>query len=166
VETSRPNLFSVFALLGLLGVPHFPDAVGRGQQHGQASDGGTHAGSRAGQWQQVRDYQHHAKADGANTEKDGGGRGHAAGRRLQGRRTGVFLHGSKIASGPLILDGEHGQRQRYYYQARPGCDQEHRADGEDHRAYHGDRDPAEQPNRVLHLGKHAQHTAGATTSTG
>ena len=29
-----------------------------------------------------------------------------------------------------------------------------------------DRDPAEQPNRVLHLCKHAQHTAGAITGHG
>jgi len=101
-----------------------------------------------------------------NAEKDGGGRANAAGCRLEGRRTGACLHGRKIASGPLILDGEHGQRQRYYYQARPGCHQEHHADGEDHRAYHGDRDPAEQPNWVLHLCKHAQHTAGATAGHG
>ena len=57
--------------------------------------------------------------------------------------------GSKIASGPLVLDGEHGQRQRNYHQARSGCHQEHQADGEDHRAYHGDRDPAEQSDRKI-----------------
>src|SRR5215470_14005744 len=85
----RPNLFSVFALLALLRVPHFPDAVGRGQQYGQAPDGGTYAGSRAGQWQQVGEYQHNAKADGANAEKDRGGRGNAAGCCLERRRTGA-----------------------------------------------------------------------------
>src|SRR5262249_4981038 len=71
----------------------------------------------------------------------------------------------KIASGPFILNGEHGQRQRYYDQARPGCDQEHHADGENHRADHGDRDPAEQPNRVLHIYKHAQPTPVLPSAT-
>ena len=69
-----PTLFSVSVLLGLLSVPQFPDAVYRGQQHGQAADGNAHAGSRAGQWQQVREYQHSTKADGADAEKNGGGR--------------------------------------------------------------------------------------------
>jgi hypothetical protein len=60
-----------------------------------------------------------------------------------------------MASGPSVLDGEHGQRQRYHQQARPGRHQEHHTDGEDHRACDGDRDPAEQPDQVLHVCKHA-----------
>ena len=48
---SYPNLFSVFVLFGLLGIPQFPDAVCHGHQHRQASDGSAHAGSRAGKWQ-------------------------------------------------------------------------------------------------------------------
>ena len=50
-------------------------------------------GARAGQWQQAREYQHNAEADGANAEKDGEGRGNAAGCRLEGRRTGTCLYG-------------------------------------------------------------------------
>ena len=111
----------------------------------------AHARSRAGQWQQVGEYQHNAEADGANAEKDGGGGGNAAGCRLESRRPGTGLHGDKVAPGPLVLDGEHGQRQGYHYQARPGRYQEHHTDGEDHRANDGDRDPAEQPNQVLHV---------------
>jgi hypothetical protein len=146
---------SVPGLLGLLRTSQFPDAVGHGHQHGQPPDGDAHARSRAGQWQQVGEYQHNAEADGANAEKDGGGGGNTAGRRLEGGRTGVCLHGSKMASGPLVLDGEHGQRQRYDQQAGPGRHQEDHADGEDHGAHDGDRDPAEQPNQVLHVCQHA-----------
>ena len=57
---------------------------------------------------------------------------------------------------------EHGQRQRYYQQARPGCHQEHQADGEDNGAHNTDRDPAQQPDRVLHLANHAQPSPSAT----
>ena len=50
-------------------------------------------GARAGQWQQAREYQHNAEADGANAERDGEFRGNAAGCRLEGRRTGACLYG-------------------------------------------------------------------------
>lgn len=50
---------------------------------------------------------------------------------------------------------KHGQRESYHYKARPRCHEQHHADGEDHRARDGDRDPAEQPNQVLHIRKHA-----------
>jgi hypothetical protein len=73
----------------LLSTSQFPDAVGHGRQHGHAPDGNAHARSHAGQWQQVGEYQHNAEADGTNAEKNGGGGGNAAGRRLQGCRTGV-----------------------------------------------------------------------------
>ena len=48
-----------------------------------------------------------------------------------------------------------GQRERYDQQARPGRHQKHHADGEDYYACDGDRDPAEQPDQVLHVCKHA-----------
>ena len=41
--------------------------------------------------------------------------------------------------------------------ARPGRHQEHHADGDDHRARDGDRDPAEQPHQVLHLSSRPAH---------
>jgi hypothetical protein len=60
-----------------------------------------------------------------------------------------------MAPGPLVLDGEHAQRQRYDHQARPGGHQQHHANGEDHRAHDGNRNPAQQPNQVLHACKNA-----------
>jgi hypothetical protein len=70
---SGPSLLSPFGLVGLSSLPHFPDAVCRGSQHGQAAEGNTSASSCTGQRQQVGEDQHCAQADGANAKEDGGG---------------------------------------------------------------------------------------------
>jgi len=150
-----PGLFNGSVFIGLLSVPQFPDAIGHGHQHGQAANGDARAGSGTRKGQNVGADQHSAETDGASAEKDGGGRRTAACRRLVGRRTCAFPYGNETASGPPILDGEHGQRQSYHQKARSGRHQEHDSDGEDHCTCDRDRDPAKQPNHVLHSYKHA-----------
>jgi hypothetical protein len=70
-----------------------------------------------------------------------------------------------MAPGPSVLDGEHGQRQRYHHQARPGCYQEHQTDGKDHRARDGDRNPAQQPDQIVHTCQHASTVTAAARSS-
>jgi hypothetical protein len=58
-----------------------------------------------------------------------------------------------VAPGPFVLDGEHRQRESNHQKAGPGCHQQHHANSQDHHAHHGDGDPAEQPDQVVHIRK-------------